>query len=362
MITDAAGNPFPLGVIEGFFGRPWSWETRYDYASFLKANDYRYYLYAPKLDPYLRRDWQQPWPIDEYESLKKLGEIYHQAGLEWGIGFTPFELHYQYTDEQNVKILEQKVRYLNTLQPDILAILFDDMRGSGDRIAQIQADITHRIMDISSARWFIMCPTYYCTNPILDRIFGDRPPRYLEELGEKLDPGVNVFWTGPDVCSTEYPEQHLKEIAAQLGRKPFIWDNYPVNDSAKMCKFLHLRAFENRPYQMADLTAGHAVNPMNQAYLSQIPLMTLTMSYQEQDQYAPKEAFSKALRILCAEPLATLIEEELARFQDNGLDGLNPDDRARLIKRYSFFPNHFTQEIIDWLNDLYPYAMECLTE
>jgi hyaluronoglucosaminidase len=370
MITDTAGQPFPLGIIEGFFGRPWSWETRYQYARFLKENDYRYYIYAPKLDPYLRRDWQQPWPPAEYAALKQLGAIYHQVGLEWGIGFTPFELHYQYTDEQNVKILEQKVHYLNTLQPDILAILFDDMRGSQgvdhqssqQPIAQIQADITHRIIDISTAKWFIMCPTYYSSTPVLDRLFGDRPPYYLETLGQKLDPAIRVFWTGTDICSTAYSQEHLQEIADQLGRKPFIWDNYPVNDSAKMCRFLHLGAFENRPHQMTDWTAGHAVNPMNQANLSQIPLKTLTLSYRQQDLYTPQVAFADALRSLCSEPLATLIEEELPLFQDKGLDGLSVEDRERLIKRYSLFPNAVTQEIVDWLNGQYPYSMECLTE
>jgi hyaluronoglucosaminidase len=40
---------FSRGVIEGFFGRPWTWQARADYATFLGQNDYQYYIYAPKL-------------------------------------------------------------------------------------------------------------------------------------------------------------------------------------------------------------------------------------------------------------------------------------------------------------------------
>jgi hyaluronoglucosaminidase len=50
-------NNFSRGIIEGFFGRPWSWQTRQTYASFLKQNNYQYYIYAPKADRYLRRQW-----------------------------------------------------------------------------------------------------------------------------------------------------------------------------------------------------------------------------------------------------------------------------------------------------------------
>lgn len=69
-----------------------------------------------------------------------------------------------------------------------------------------------------------------------------------------------------------------------------MWDNYPVNDGSKASSFLHLRAFENRPAELAELTAGHAVNPMKQAALSVLPLATLPMSYRLGRQYDPDKA------------------------------------------------------------------------
>jgi hyaluronoglucosaminidase len=352
---------FSYGAIEGFFGRTWSWETRADYASFLKQYNYQFYIYAPKADRYLRRLWMEPWPTADYEALQKLGSVYSDAGLAWGIGLTPFEIHFNY-DSTTIEKLNAKIDLINKLKPDILAILFDDMRGNFEEIAKIQADVTKRIVDRSNATSFIMCPTYYSDAAVLDKIFGQRPANYLETLGKLLDPAVHVFWTGPEVCSTSYPEAHLKSVAEKLGRKPFIWDNYPVNDGARICPFLHLRAFQNRPHTMADLTAGHAVNPMNQAYASQIPMATLDLSYRQQSEYHPDVAFALVSRSLCGDPLAAALQMDLANFQDLGLNGMNAELKAELIEKYSVFDDRVSHEIIDWLKGEYPFDPACLTD
>ncbi|MEM8563363.1 MAG: beta-N-acetylglucosaminidase domain-containing protein, partial [Pseudomonadota bacterium] len=46
------------GVVEGFYGRPWSFQTRTDYAQFIADLGLNTYLYCPKSDPYLRKQWQ----------------------------------------------------------------------------------------------------------------------------------------------------------------------------------------------------------------------------------------------------------------------------------------------------------------
>jgi hyaluronoglucosaminidase len=195
----------------------------------------------------------------------------------------------------------------------LLAILFDDMRGDDANIAQIQVDVTHRIMEQCNASFFIMCPTYYSTDPVLDKVFGERPTHYLETLGQLLDPMVQVFWTGEKVCSLHYSIEHLQSITNQLGRKPYIWDNYPVNDGAKLCKFLNLRPFGESAAYMATWTAGQAINPMNQAYLSQIPLKALMAGDQTSAMYA-------AAQDLCGEVFAKYLLVDIVALQDEGLD------------------------------------------
>lgn len=353
-------NKLNLGVIEGFFGKPWDWEIRRNYAQFLKNICYDFYIYAPKADRHLRKDWRRDWSHNHLQELIQLGHIYHQEGLRWGIGFSPFEIYLDY-DLQAIQDIENKIRYFNHLDIDILAVLFDDMRGDCSEISKIQVDVVHRIAELSNAETFIMCPTYYTDDPILNKLFGKKPDNYLQTLGNNLDSAIHIFWTGPEVCSKLYPESHLKEVGECLGRKPFIWDNYPVNDGANLSQYLHLRAFENRPYQMSDLVSGHAVNPMNQAYLSQIPLMTLTMSYQRQNSYSPADAFVEAVERLCSAELAHALVEDLSLFQDRGLKQLPTNIRQYLTKKYEAFDSLYAREIVQWLQGEYTFSPECLT-
>ena len=352
---------FAYGVIEGFYGRSWSWMIREAYADFLKANGFGFYIYAPKEDAYLRRKWRESWSESQAQNLMRLASVYAGKGVAWGIGFSPFEIYLRF-DGPARQALEKKVRTINRFNPDILCVLLDDMKGDVPRLAETQAEVFQYIADLSTARRFILCPTYYTFDPILKRIFGNMPGEYWAELGKRIDPAADLFWTGPKVCSTEYPESHLMDVADRLGRKPFIWDNYPVNDSERMSRFLQLGAFENRPHQMSEYTAGHAVNPMNQAWLSQIPLSTLRDNYAQQESYDPEKALRDALDALCGEDLAAALREDVAVFQDRGLDGMDRDEKELLIKKYGLFQSPFAGEVVEWLNEAYAFDPACLTE
>ncbi len=349
------------GVIEGFFGRPWSWEAREAYADFLKESGYAFYIYAPKRDAILRERWEDDWSEDVSEKLHRLQAHYRHRGLEWGIGLSPFELYLNF-DAGRRSALRRKVASINRFDPDILCVLFDDVKGDLPRLAEIQAGIFREIVDRSRARRFIFCPTYYSFDPILEKQFGRMPKDYLETLGRRIDPGTEIFWTGPRVLSTDYPPRHLKKVAELLGRKPFIWDNYPVNDGAKMSRYLHLRAFENRTREMASLTSGHAVNPMNQAWLSRIPLKTLQISIREGDAYDPEGALRKAAGALCGPQVATALCEDLRAFQDEGLDRMDENRKEALVQKYRRFDSPYAREVVSWLNGNDAFGPACLTD
>jgi hypothetical protein len=152
-------------------------------------------------------------------------------------------------------------------------------------------------------------------------------------------------------------------VAEKLGRKPFLWDNYPVNDSRAMSAFLHLRAFTQRPATLQTLLSGHAANPMKQPWLSTIPLATLGASYARGDRYDPDRAWDIAAERYCGKALATLIREDLPLFQDVGLDKLLPEQRAYLEARYSAHVEQTcAREIIDWLHGEYAFDPACLTD
>jgi len=351
-----------IGVIEGFFGRAWSWEDRHEYVSFLNQYHYSFYIYAPKNDAYLRRKWFEKWPQDIRNEIHELAGHYRSSGIQFGVGLSPFELFFHYKGEGQKK-LTNKINELNDVPCDILCILFDDMRGDTSNLAEVQVEIIHRAAEISTAKQIIMCPTYYTYDPILEKVFGKSPIDYIDTIGHLLDANIDIFWTGPEVCSNDYPPDHLIEVAHRLQRKPVLWDNYPVNDGAKKSKFLHLTSFENRPLELQSFTRGHAVNPMNQAWLSKIPLFTLLDSYRQGDTYSPDMSFDMACNTLCEEGLREDMKSDLEFFNKVGLDGFSTDRSNTLIRKYSrYHQNPFATEIIDWLKGRYAFDPACLTE
>jgi hypothetical protein len=337
-----------LGLIEGFFGLPWSWADRRDAVAFLAPRGYRFYLYAPKADAWLRRRWQEPWPEDELAALGHFARQCRAAGVRFGIGLSPFEIHLREgRDWQDG--LARKLAEIAQLKPDDLAILFDDMKGDVPDLAERQAAIAAFAAERADAGRIILCPTYYSDDPILDIAFGTRPDHYLETLGRRLDPAIEVMWTGEEVCARQFTPGHLARVAEQLRRKPFLWDNYPVNDGANMSRHLHLRAFTGRPAAIGPLIAAHGINLASQPVLSRVPALTLAESYATGDAYEYAGAFERAARAVLGDALAGRVRRDLLTLQDRGLDRLG--ERIEALKaRYAAFDHPAAREILAWLD------------
>ena len=348
-----------LGIIEGFFGRPYTWAERTDLMRFLKPHGYGFYLYAPKADQRLRRIWREPHTAQESAALGAFAAKCKAEGVAFGVGLSPFELHFDFTAEAKAALAD-KLAALGGLGCEWLAILFDDMRGALPDLARRQAEIVDFAAGRTTARRILVCPSYYTDDPVLDRVFGERPANYLSDLGRALDPGIDIMWTGEEVCTREYSVAHLDRVASEMGRKPFLWDNYPVNDGLRMSKHLHLRAFTGRPAVIGDHISGHAVNPASQPTLSRIPLLSLAASYAKGEAYAYGQAFREACAAVCGADLARHIADDLAAFEDGGLDGLSAERRARLRELYSLFDHPAAREIVGWLTGDYAITGEML--
>ena len=344
--------PVELGLIEGFYGRSWSWEARADTMRFLRPHGYGFYLYAPKADAHLRRRWREPHPAADAEALAVFSAACRGEGVRFGVGLSPYELFLNFDDAAKAA-LDDKLCALDDLGLDDLAILFDDMRGDLPDLAERQAEIIGWAAERTRASRLIVCPSYYSDDPVLDRVFGQRPERYLEMLGERLDPAVEVFWTGEEVCSREIGPGHLDRVAEQIGRKPFLWDNYPVNDGPRMSQHLHLRGFTGRPSAaLSGRVAAHGVNPALQPVLTWAPALTLAMAYEQGDAYAYGEAFLAAAVQAWGEELALRVQADLLSLQDAGLERLG-ERRATLRERYAAFDHAAAREIVDWLDGGY---------
>ncbi len=350
-----------LGIIEGYYGKPWSWEARRDQVTALAPHGYGFYIYAPKADPYLRKRWREDHPDAFKSGLKDLAEHCADQGVRFGIGLSPFEIYRDFNDEARA-ILGRKLAQLDDLGVQDLGILFDDMRGDLPNLASTQVEILHWIAGRTKASRIIACPTYYSDDIQLDTGFGRRPPGYLEAFGAALDPAIEVFWTGEEVCSREYSPGHLARVTSQLGRKPFLWDNYPVNDGPRMSPYLYIRAFTGRPASLAAHVSAHAVNPALQPVLTRIPAISLAESYRVGEAYEYGAAFKRAAEEVLGPELASMVQRHLGLFNDTGLERLQADVAERLRARYAPFDQPGAKEILAWLDGAYRITREMMED
>jgi hypothetical protein len=338
-----------LGIIEGYFGKPWSWQERGFVMRLLARKGFSFFTFAPKDDAFLRQRWRERHPDAEFEQLAGFAQACRATGVRFGVGLSPYEAYLSF-DNATRAALADKLAQLDALQIDDLALLFDDMRGDLPDLAERQVAMAHYAAERTRASRIILCPTYYSDDPVLDRVFGARPPGYLESLGASLDPSIQIFWTGEEVCAREQSLAHLRRVADQLRRKPFLWDNYPVNDGARMANHLHLRAFTGRPASIASSIAAHAVNPALQPVLGCIPALTLVESYAAGADYAYGAAFRRAATEVVGDTLAAMLLEDLLLLENAGRRDLG-DRRLELRRRYAAVDHPAAREVVAWLDE-----------
>lgn len=350
---------FLCGVIEGFYGRTWSWPLRRSMIEFLRQQQFNAYVYAPKADRNLRSDWRHLHGAAEFEALLDLRAHCSAHSIQFGIGLSPSGLQAEYS-AQDRAALEQKFQQLNRLDSDVLCILFDDMPGAIADLAERQVSIVNDIMSMSSARRFVICPSYYSFDPVLEQIFGAMPHRYLETLGALLPKAVDIFWTGSLVLSPGYSADDIAAIFTRIGRKPLLWDNYPVNDGKRISRFLHLLPVHNRPRELLKSCSGLLANPMNQPLLSQLPLASLAQNFRD-EHYEADRFWREDLEQFIGADLAALLRRDVERFQQQGLDSISEIERRTLIDEYRRVAHPAAAEVIDWLQEGYRFDPACLT-
>tara|TARA_R100000005_G_scaffold96208_1_gene81460 strand:- start:217 stop:1275 length:1059 start_codon:yes stop_codon:yes gene_type:complete len=346
-----------IGVVEGFYGRPWQHELRLSYAGYLQALGLNTYLYAPKGDPWLRKRWQEDWPAEEWQALAQLAAHYHQQGMFFGVGLSPFKLYGRYGQGQR-RQLRDKIRRLNELPASLLAILFDDMPGDQADLAQRQVEILADVRDWSDAGRLLVCPTYYSFDPVLERHFGRMPADYWPDLGRLLDPGVDVFWTGNRVCADAITRDDLNRAVGALGRPVMLWDNYPVNDGALRSNHLYLAPLSQRASVLdPSVVSGHLCNPMLQGRCSLPALLGLASLYVQgggPDPDLPGQ--------LLGVSLWRCLQRDAEEFRAVGLSGMSAQRRLALAGEYAGLPGPAACEVAGWLRGDYAFDPACLTD
>lgn len=295
------------GLVEGFFGPPWSMSHRAAILEFGAARGMNAYLYAPKDDPYHRELWQEPYPEKEWgELLRLIGHAQRQR-IDFVYGFHPGK-GLLFSAQAPVETLLTKAERFHQAGVRTFAVLFDDipsrLEHEQDKIefdgslAAAEALWVKKILTRQPARWsdveWWVCPSYYTDDPLLSRTFGAFEPFFLETLAEHLPEGIPCFWTGPAVVSKKITLAHVKKMVRKLKHPLILWDNYPVNDLA-MSREMHLGPLRGRDPRLPEAVYGYLNNPLLQESLSFIPLASCFDYALDPASYDPEQSWKKII-------------------------------------------------------------------
>ena len=307
MMSSQTSDRLLVGVVEGFYGRPWTVQQRERLFQNLATWSLNSYVYAPKDDLKHRASWRSLYDKHELQALGVLVKQCREAGIRFVYAMGPgLDIHYASSADR--KALSDRVGQLQDLGVADFALLFDDIpdgMDAADRerfgsFAAAQAEVSNALLaecrEFSPESEFLFCPTPYCGRMRREGLGGEG---YLEMLGERLDPSIRIFWTGPEIISREITESHLRELADCLKRPVLIWDNYHANDYD--LRRLYTGPLEGRPSSENNLLSGILLNPNCEFEANFVPLYSLGRWAADGDQYAAESVFAEGLRAWSAE-------------------------------------------------------------
>jgi hyaluronoglucosaminidase len=270
------------GVIEGFYGTPWSHAARLSQLDFYGAHKMNTYVYSPKDDPYLRAQWRDAYPADKLAQLKELVDRAVANHVEFTYALSP-GLSVCYSSPADEQALVAKFQSLWDIGVRTFAIPLDDisytkwncdadatMFGTGGGAAgraqsyllnEVQQDF---IDNHPGAARLEMVPTEY---------YNTSPSAYKSAIKADLDPQIIVEWTGVGVIAPTITAAQASAAREVFGHDILLWDNYPVNDY--VTNRLLLAPYVGRDPDLGSALYGITANPMIQPEASKIALFTV---------------------------------------------------------------------------------------
>lgn len=286
------------GVVEGFYGFFYTASERKNLIRFLGKNGFNAYFYAPKNDRYHRAEWRKPYPIQNIKIFEETIQVAKENGIKFCYCISPGTTicyssasDFEFITDKFLSFYKLGVRDFSLLLDDITPeFSFEEDRVRYPSYANAHADLCNRafiwLKNLDDNVRLSMCPTDYA---------GSAPfSQYILELGQKLHPDIMIMYTGTQVCSKEISVEETQRFGEAIGRKPLIWDNYPVNDGG-MDVEIHLGPIRGRSIDLHRYVAGILVNPMNQAEASKIALATYADYFSNPVNYDPAEEWQSAM-------------------------------------------------------------------
>ncbi|GIM53775.1 beta-N-acetylglucosaminidase [Capnocytophaga cynodegmi] len=289
------------GVVEGFYGTPWSHEKRIRQIEFYGKHKLNTYIYGPKDDPYHSSpNWRLPYPEKEALQIKELVQKSNKNYVDFVWAIHPGkDIRWNEEDRQN---LLKKFEKMYALGVRAFAVFFDDISGEGTN-PQKQAELLNFLHNEFVAQKkdvnpLIMCPTEY------NKAWSNPEKRYLEILGETLHPSIEIMWTGNTVVA-DIDKPTMQWINAKIKRKAYIWWNFPVSDYVR--NHMLLGPVYGNTSDIKNDMSGFVSNPMEHPEASKIAIYGVADYTWNLEKYNSNTAWKNAIAEMMPENKEALL-------------------------------------------------------
>lgn len=291
------------GVIEGYYGVPYSEEVTADLFRFMVRFKLNTYMYGAKSDPYHSRYWDKAYPEKITAEEKRLGlmtegmlkdlcDVAHQTKVNFVWAIHPGQ---SFTDAASTDVLDRimsKFELMYNLGVRQFGVFVDDvgvpdddvqLRQGAERLTKLQQLIDERWNKPGTPAAEQVKPLHYVPQLYaFSWVTPEKARRFWESL-RPVPEKVNIYTTGKNVWSVPNSKD-LDVLHDYLGKEVSWWWNYPCNDNdvtkifpadtyANFADEKHIDGNERMEKGLQLKTI--IINPMQQGELSKIALFSV---------------------------------------------------------------------------------------
>ncbi len=364
------------GIIEGYYGVPYSAEVTKDLFRFMARYKMNTYMYGAKSDPYHSRYWGNPYPTsitpDEQrigyltqDMMRDIAAVAHETKVNFIWAIHPGNAFANAEDPQVLDKIMAKFESMHGLGVRQFGVFVDDvgvpsdpavMKLCADNLTELQTRIDKRwnqagILAADTVKPLHYVPQLYAHGWVSD----DRAQQFYQSLSGTPSK-INIYITGRDVWSVPN-NGDLARVSGWLGRDLSWWWNYPCNDQDPTKLFVmdtysnfrdetHINNFSRIEKRLSGLNSL-IINPMQQGELSKVALFSVADYSWNNAAFDNFNSWDAAIAAVVGENNAKAFKTlaPYLRYYDEDAIGYKIDRYFESVKRGNPSPNSLVNEL-----------------
>ena len=364
------------GIIEGYYGVPYSAEVTKDLFRFMARYKMNTYMYGAKSDPYHSRYWGDPYPTSISDEQLRIGYLNQdmmrditKVASETKVNFIwaihPGKAFANAEDPQVLDKIMAKFESMHGLGVRQFGVFVDDvgvpsdpaiMKLCADNLNALQQRIDDKWNNKGAAATDTVKPLHYVPQLYAHGWVSQERAREFYESLSTTSEKVSIYITGRDVWSVPN-NRDLELVSSWLGREVSWWWNYPCNDQDPTKLFVmdtysnfrdetHIDNLSHIDKRLKGLNTL-IINPMQQGELSKVALFSVADYTWNNAAFDNYESWDAAIPAVVGKDYAKAFKKlaPCLRYYDNDAIGYRIDNYLASVKRGSPRPNSLLAEL-----------------